>query len=287
MLDKVGALIYRNDMDSKEGAVGLLDSHIPESGEGHVLQQGQYGKVSLVADAERHQAKIQHSGRDIKDRLFRLIRGEGFLQRNLRELTELDLVVSSVLNKGAISREDLDALPHRLSYADQIRLANVFAGITGSDNARKFRRERKLGRSLPGDCGLILSDLIEIMPAPLTARMLYAASNPDIAIAIGQGAGTLDIRQSDDVQVSAIEAVVLLPKKARWEVFGEMSKLGSGSSGRAYKFFAFLAANWADRLSNYNAQRLIERNLPADQMEQKIQEVALDLPELGAFLRKG
>ncbi len=91
----------------------------------------------------------------------------------------------------------------------------------------------------------------------------------------------------EDLQQRAVGVTCLLPRETRQGLFKIMSKKESGTSGPAYKLFAFIVSNWVNRMSDYNGQKMIESHLPADQASKKIAALSAEWDTLGSQLRNG
>lgn len=237
-----------------------------------------YGKVHFVDKRTPGNMPDNHKG--AREMLKGFLKGKRY-----SEVDILTSIRSDVINRGIISKEDLDLLPSGNSFKDQIQLANVLWSISEGYNKVKFEKERLLQHKIPNASGMILSDFLESIPRPLAARILLAASNPNVSNTIMQNEGTLKASQSTDSQQCAVEATVMFPRMARNEIFDEMAKLSPGLDGGAYRHFAFIATNWPQTHSNYNGPKLIERSLSENQAKVKIREVTDDLTPLGAKLR--
>ncbi len=245
------------------------------------LKKGSYGKVVLISSPLADKTPRKNG---ISSRLRSLIRGKQEPPIN-QERFNLAKLASRVINSGEISEADIKNLPQGTSDTERIKLANVLATLNKFYSQKKFDAERVNRSQLPYELGLILSDFIEILPDNLAARILIVASNPDISRRIAMGEGTISELEANDSQQAAVEAVVLLPQEKREEMFREMQKIEPGIDGGAYRFFAFIAGQWPNRFADQNGQKLIELNLPPDQADAKIKEVASDLPKLGSILR--
>lgn len=132
--------------------------------------------------------------------------------------------------------------------------------------------------------GLSLSDTMEVLPVGIAARILLAASDPDIARTIVKAPRKNSAEQRVDPQPYAVEAVALLPNDTRHALFEEMARLSPGINGGARRLLSLIASNWSNYNSPFCARESIYRSLEEDQSGEKVLEVQDDLRPLGQLI---
>lgn len=145
----------------------------------------------------------------------------------------------------------------------------------------KFREAKGATGKVYDKEGLIISDLIEVLPEDTAAKLMLTMADPEVTNRLHRLQSIVDLQQI------AVAVTCLLPRETRQGLFKIMSKKAPGTSGPAYKLFAFIVSNWVNRMSDYNGQKMIEAHLPADQAKHKIDELSEEWETLGSQLRSG
>ncbi|MCL5113888.1 MAG: hypothetical protein M1372_01835 [Patescibacteria group bacterium] len=271
-------LLKKLDMYLGQGsAIDEIESVENQNG---VIKKGSYGEVILVK-GQKEALPAQPKGGFLKG----FFGGKKQPAINI-EAFDVANLTRRVLYEGKITDGDVAGFPRGDSEVSRVQLANILAALNKEHARAKFDTERRLRRDIPQDFGLIVSDFVEVLPADVAARMILAASDPEVSRRIVKGEGTLSGLQANDVQQVAVSAVSLLPQENRMNLFREMQRISPGNQGRAYRFFSFYVSNWANRRSDYCGQKFIEANLPRNKADEKIREVAGDIPEIGSMLRQ-
>ncbi len=251
-----------------------------------IIRTGSYGLVSLVR-ADFVQQGVDKAFKSKARWGLRL--GDffsGVRRSSTAEAFDIGAVTHRVIDEGVAREDDIGRFPRDVKKrSDLIKLANIIAGMASLYGHRVLQEQRTGNIGQPYTLGLQLSDFLEVVPPEVAARVLFAASDPDIAQTILKGQGSLRGLRHIDVQPHAVEAVVLLPKDARHEIFTQMVALEPGIGGRANRFFGVIASNWANRTSDYCGQTLIYQNLQGDRAMRQILEMQTDLAELGPLVR--
>ncbi|MDP2649788.1 MAG: hypothetical protein Q8P10_03000 [bacterium] len=249
-----------------------------------VIKKGSYGVVSLVGESSADKIRAIKNTKVLwKEKIRDFLSSSKF---NLNEISDALDISNNLILRGKILEEDIKKIPKGISDQEVFKLANIVALTIDTYHKTDLQIKKKGGISIPYYLGLVLSDFLEVLPRDVAAKILFAASNPDIAQTILKGQGSLEsIVKHVDIQPHAVEATVLLPKNVRHEIFNEMVNLQPGKEGRANRFFGLIAINWAQRNSDYCGPILIYQNLVGEQASEKILEVQEDLAELGPMVR--
>lgn len=243
-----------------------------------VIKTGFYKHVSL----------IEGSVRPVEETKFRLeSRIKGILslfsgRRMSGVSSDLVIVASNVIGPGEIGESDIARLPSSLTPPNLLHMAQIVAMLSFVHDERIQMNRPDI--NLPYERGLFISDFLEVIPTEVTARILYAASTPDVAEAIYEGRGSLRRLQGHDPQIMAIEGVVLLPSEVRREVFTELARLQPGRSGRARLFLSSMIGNFHDPNSKYGGSKLIYANLQGEEASGKILEVQSEFMDLAEIV---
>lgn len=252
-----------------------------------VKKTGSYGRVTLVSHTQVGR-ELQQQRRGVIPSFaevvlfFDSIPGYGYYntqyqqaeaQQRLWGLTE------GILDRGIVDEEEFTGFV-RGNKRNSVRLASLLASLETSYAQKRF------GTDEPYVFGQYSADLLEVVPTRLAADILSASSNSEHARAVN--AGQSDILRGDqtsDPQKTAIEALVLLPQQIRRSILEEMSRRKPGTEGPAYRLFSLMGSNFRFYHSGYSGAQFIERNLPEDQAEAKIEEVADEIRDLTPVLR--
>lgn len=149
-------------------------------------------------------------------------------------------------------------------------------------------RNKKLEDPAPSYfLGLVLADMLEVLPVKTSAKLLLASGDPEIArITITSPRRGSDIERIDP-QPYTVEGIALTTSEARREIFEEMARISPGRNGGARRLLGLIALEWSNRHSLFCGQSAIHHNL--DQLEdetamEKILEVQGELPDLGRMI---
>lgn len=248
-----------------------------------ILKTGSYGKVNLVKGeniaAPKEEVKYRMGALSNKIKSW-----FGGNKARMDEAYAIGDLCHNVANNHRVYEGQLKGIPGGFNHGELLKLGNIIALIANMYGKSVLKARRELGETRPYDLGLTLSDFLEVIPTEVAARILYAASDPEIAQTILQGEGSLNIKDID-IQPHAVEAVVLLPIEPRHKIFTGMADLQPNGGSRAYRLFGLIAANWAQRNSEYCGQIMIYNNLRDEVASRKILEVQEDLSNLGPELR--
>ena len=246
------------------------------SGE-RIIKTGSYGYVSLIEGnvdkTKETSLRLQNTGI-----LGAILSIPSFVRAKWRGLDHYSgaisgdqlnmfILVPNILNQQKVGEADVSRMPNTLKTADLLQLAQITACLALAYDQRKETE----GEKIPYNRGLIISDLLEVLPTPTAARLLFASSNPDIAETIYEGR-VHPVFQNIDPQIVAVEGFVLLPPDARQAIFRELVRLGPGPTGRARLFLSFAIGNYYDKTSKYSGIPLIYANLPAEAAAEKVLE---------------
>lgn len=247
-----------------------------------VIKRGSNDKVALIAGSNiafsREEAK--HRFGHLKLRISSWFRGN---EEAMSEVISIGDLCHNVANRYRVYEEHIKHIPTGIDKESLLKLGNIFATIAKLYGKNTLERQRQ-NTPRPYELGLILSDFLEVIPAEVAARLLYAASDPDVAQTILSGEGSLNIKYID-IQDLAVEVTVLLPKEARHNIFEKLVQLSPGKDGRANRLFGLIASNWAQRNSSYCGLTLIYQNLQGEKASQHVLDMQADLQELGPIVR--
>ncbi len=189
------------------------------------------------------------------------------------ELDSIRRISVHAVHMGAVSQNEINRLPKRLSPRDQMWLAQTLAAFPSAYSSFIEEAEQRLGKRSDYMLGAIMADFLEVIPRSIATRILYSASNPEIAEDIFKGRSSISFWRDTDTQALVIESLVLLPAEVRKEVFKEMTKLEPKLEGRAHSLFRMLVANFHQKSSPYCGRDYIYANLPSPYAETKEEEV--------------
>lgn len=243
-----------------------------------VLKVGQFG-VELVrgsADTETDlQMLVRYSGPWAA--ISSIFTGRRLLPR---EITDSAIISHHLVYNCKIGEGDLNRIPSGLTERDQIFYSTLVVSIAKEYDLRVSETRKRIGIIPPYARGRFLSDFFEIIPPDKASRILYAAADPDLSQSTKEGrfyAAT----EGTDTQSLAVEAVVLLPKDARHEIFREMAKLDPRREGRANRFLSLIASDWFNRNSPTSGFSDIYANLTdsPDEVGERVLDTYQDLSE--------
>lgn len=216
-----------------------------------------------------------------------LDRVSGFIRGNRREVEQSYSLVEAgirIVRRHGLQQSDLERIPlgqgtksqkHRAEFVEMI------AGIYQKD-APELKNK---GLNIKYHLGLLLSDMFELMPPETAARVLLSASTPEISGEIKERANSEGLPEID-VHVLAVEAVLLLPRNKRRELFVEMAKQDTRQEGRPSLFFRSIVGAFNDRNSPFFGIGLIYANLEGEKAQEKVLEVQDDFLVIGALMRE-
>ena len=241
------------------------------------LKSGSYDQVNYVAGSLAD--SCEHYGAKTRGKIsLNFIKGlgRGTAGNVKKAFDDVRIGHYAIIHK-AIGEDDVRTLPDSVeSLSDNLRLGRVLGYIALHDqNQRKETKD-------PYQLGLKLADFCEVIDSKLAARILFAASNPDIAQEISKRNTVL---RNIDVQPLAIDSIVLLPIEKRHEIFEEMARLEPGREGRASRLLSRIGNDWNKRNSRTSGIKIIHANLQGEKAGAKVLEAQGDLGELRTIIK--
>lgn len=247
------------------------------------IQKGSWGLLELT------DSKVGTSLTQSKEYQKRKLydRAVGFFKSNRHEVERSYSLTEAgvrIVRRHTLQQSDIERIPQGDDMKSQKQLAEFVAVIAGIYQKDAPDVKNK-GLNVRYHLGLLLSDMFELMPPKTAAKVLLAASTPEISEEIKEGANSEGLPEID-VQALAVEAILLLPQGKRRELFIEMAKQDPRQEGRPSLFFRFIVGAFNDRNSPFFGIGLIYANLDGDEAQEKILEVQDDFPVIGALMRE-
>lgn len=151
---------------------------------------------------------------------------------------------------------------------ERVRLATSFHTIVKyyQRNEHEEREHAKdIGVAPPKRrLGLILSDMLELMPSTLSAQLLLSTSDGGISSHVKESLSRIWPHDEGEAYSEAVEAAVLLPDSIREEIWRQMAKLNYEQAGA---LLTLISSNFNRRQSLLSAYNIIYRNLEGEQAQ--------------------
>lgn len=187
------------------------------------------------------------------------------------EVATKNIIAHYVINHHVIGQEEIDRLlaEFALSLDPDLYAANVIGSVIQAYQEIKQKGD-------PYHLGLILADLLEIMPTELAALLLKGIADPEVTNQIKQREAGLVNIEGLDLQPYYIEIFALLPTEIRHNILKKLVELGYRKE--ALKLWRKVAANSIERINSpYSVITLIRHNLPEEIADEWIAELRKDM----------
>lgn len=248
-----------------------MSAHFPEQ---KIIKTGHWNKISLVGQDTTNALDVMH---------HTTRRGPiGFLRTLFGYRNGSPLLIDTAgfanhaVAEGKVGVNDtrlLTAMPYeRDGYHLSLLMSSFHMEYENLEKSYK----KESGQKKPYELGLFVSDMFEVVPPNLTARIIMASGDPEISQATVNGERNSATEGIDILEMS-VEGLALLPNQARHHIFRELAKLQPSRNGRAHRLLSLIAADWYDHMrSVYSGYGAINANLKAVLDPEAVQEFQIN-----------
>lgn len=269
-----------------------LQSLVEEHSTGMVT--GSYNMVRVVVRATRVASDVQRG--NPLSRLLKRATDAG--SREVKWADERDMLSKisvQVVQRGTITQGEIDAIPMGDTFRSRRTHGNLMLAISAEYAARikALKEQEELIKTTmrPGvfeeatdyHLGLIYSDFFEVLPGDKAAAILLSCADPEVSETHRKGGGHQGL--AGDTQQIATEAIVMMPREVRQDIFREMVKIDPKSGGMTDTLYRNLVANFYQSGTSFGGANMILMNLKGEAGQEKVIEFADDFGPLGGIVR--